>query len=236
MDNLMTDLWLDPIPPQRREQTTAGLEAGDVVSFLVSAGSSYSLELVANNILALKERGLYEPALHEAVTATSTNNATWPMTSLRELFEWADRSRLRAAGDPLPGMGPFTMYRGVAGRGPARRVRGLSWTASAQQAWWFADRYAQVCDLADPAVFCMTVPEDAVLTYSNARQEEEFLVLVPRAARPKRVAIDQVAYDRWLRERDDRCTMLRGPQPSRGSSDSGKRSHRRPLAPLLPSA
>src|SRR5215471_6491506 len=41
---------------------------------------------------------------------------------MRSLFEAADRSKLREARDPLPNTGPFTSFRGVGGRGSARRV------------------------------------------------------------------------------------------------------------------
>jgi len=67
----------------------------------------------------------------------------WPSTPMvvvnscgqdYEFFQ-ADRARLRALGDALPGPGPFTLFRGVAGRGAKRRVRGLSWINAMRPVW-----------------------------------------------------------------------------------------------------
>ncbi len=99
----------------------------------------------------------------------------------------ADRERLRAAEGPLPGPGPFTVYRGVAGRGRQRNVRGFSWTGTLDLARWFAGRAAYVFSrLADPTVFVLTVPVDAVLFYTNDRQEDEY-VLDVASLRPRRL-------------------------------------------------
>jgi hypothetical protein len=103
------------------------------------------------------------------------------------MFRVADRARLRAAGDPLPEP-PFTLYRGVAGRGPARRVRGFSWTASRERGPWFADRFTSL--LHDPAVYTITVGEESILAYVNERQEEEFIVdPLALGHRPVRVSV-----------------------------------------------
>ena len=199
----MDALWLDPIPTQFRDEVVAKfLEERDVLGLLVEAGNEYALDMIANNVQPLKALGLYEAGLVNAFTATRINNAKWSLTSLRELFGQGDRARLLAAGDPLPGPGPFTIYRGVAGKGPARRVRGLSWTASVFRAWWFADRFAQHGILSDPAVFSVAVSNDAVYAYCNERHKEEFVVLLPPTAQPRRVAVDRVEYDRWSRERE----------------------------------
>ena len=107
----------------------------------------------------------------------------------------ADSERLRACGDPLPGHGPFTIFRGVAGRGSARRVRGLSWTGSQERAEWFAQRLARI--LPNPAVFKVTVSEADVIAYVHSgkqgRGEEEFIVLLPQSSRPVRVPLLPVA-------------------------------------------
>jgi hypothetical protein len=97
---------------------------------------------------------------------------------LHRLVARANPKRLRAAGDPLPGIGPFTLNRGVAGRARGRRIHGLSWTSSQRVAAWIANRAAS-WGLPDPAVYVITVPTRAVLAYHNDRQEEEFLVRVP---------------------------------------------------------
>ncbi len=177
-------LWLEPISPDVRDRAVADLDAGDVVAFLCRAGNTYSLDLVWKNISGLQKRGVYERALIEAFTITRKNNWCWPVNTLRLMFEIADRDRLREAGEPLPGSGPFTLYRGVAGRGRARRVRGLSWTADLEKACLFANRLPS---LADPRVFQVTVDAEDVLAYSNGREEQEFIVLLPDSARPQRI-------------------------------------------------
>jgi hypothetical protein len=122
---------------------------------------------------ALRERGLYEPALLYAFMTPKINNCGWPVSRLRELLGNADRDRLRQAGADLPGAGPFTLFRGVAGRGTQRRVRGLSWTLSFEKARWFATRYDW---LPQPAVYHVVIDAEDVLAYVTDRNEEEFLV------------------------------------------------------------
>lgn len=181
-------LWLDPIPSMLREQAVADLEAGDVAGFLFAASNRDSLDLVAYNARALRKRGLYEAGLLDAFTASRTNNFHYSVGGLKLLFASADRAKLRANGDPLPSDGPFTLYRGVAGRASARRVRGLSWTSSLETAQWFAGRFASL--LADPAVYQITVDAEHVLAYlhEKGRDEHEFIVLLPQGTRPKRVS------------------------------------------------
>lgn len=178
-------MWLDPILANLRGRAAAALDAGDVDGFLGLASNEHRLALVAYNQSVL-QGGLYERALLGAFIETRTNNAGWSVPALRDLFATADRERLRAAGDPLPGAGPFTVYRGVAGRGRARRVRGLSWTTSQERAQWFAARFAALA-LADPAVYQVVIIEGDVLAYVNDRQEEEFVILLPPSARPARL-------------------------------------------------
>ena len=182
-------LWLEPIPPELRDRAVAALDEGDAIGFLIKASNEWGLNLVYMNQGVLLKRGIYESALLSAFIDTRTSNHGWPLNTLRLLFEIADRDRLRAAGDPLPGAGPFTIFRGVAGRGRARRVRGFSWTASREKAEWFAERFAkELPELSvDPAVFQVTVGVDDVLAYSNERKEQEFIVLLPDSAKPVRV-------------------------------------------------
>jgi hypothetical protein len=156
-----------------------------------------SLDLVRDNATLLQRRGLYERALLRAFI--DTNHATFSLSDLRQLFETADRARLRAAGDPLPGSGPFTLYRGVAGQEPHRRVRGLSWTSTLDQARWFAQQHAlreaewitspdEWITSPDPGVYQVTIDDRHVLAYTNAHKEEgEFIVILPTAVKAKRV-------------------------------------------------
>jgi len=97
--------------------------------------------------------------LLDAFISTRSNNRNFGLENVRWMFERADRRRLREAGEVLPGHGPFTLYRGVAGVGRARHVRGLSWTDSLECAKWFAQRFG----LQKPAVYRVMVNSSDVL-------------------------------------------------------------------------
>src|SRR5262249_51087973 len=154
------------------DRARGAFDAGDAVGFLCSTDSHRGLQLVWDNVNVLREAGLYEPALLHAFTMTNSNHAHWPFDLIEAMFRLADREQLRAAGDPLPGPGPFTLCRGVAGHGRRRRLRGFSWTDDVFQAAWFATRFG----LVHPVVLTVTVEADAVLSYVNDRQEREFVV------------------------------------------------------------
>jgi hypothetical protein len=177
-------LWLDPIPDSLRAEAVAAIERGDCLGFLIKADNVYALDLVYFNARAFQALGIYEPALLHAFTVTRTNNRRWPLRELKAMFDEADRGRLRAAGSPLPSKGPYTLYRGVAGHGAQRRIRGFSWTCCFDRAAWFARRFATF--LHDPAVYRVTVSEDDVLAYIDDRNEQEFIVSLPLSARPIR--------------------------------------------------
>jgi hypothetical protein len=171
----------------------AGLQGRRSSSRGGSTRSTLSIQLIQENVSVLRARGVYERALLRAFIETA--HAMTSLPDLKRLFEAADRRRLRSAGDPIPGPGPFTLYRGVAGLEPHRRVRGLSWTRAIDQARWFAAergcREAEWTSCPDPAVYRVTVDERHVLAYSNAEEEDEFIVLLPDGMAPERVAEEE---------------------------------------------
>ena len=148
-----------------------------------------SLELVRNNAETLRARGLFERALLAAFI--ETNHVDWSFLDLKNLFKAANPERLRAADDPLPGPKPFALYRGMAGKGRRRRIRGLSWTSAIDQARWFAQerarRESQLIMSPDPGVYRVVVIEPRVLTYLKRKEEQEFIVLLQAEDRVKRV-------------------------------------------------
>lgn len=209
---------LDLIAPSLRDLALRSLEEGDVLGFLIRAahGNTEWLTIVAANATAFLARGLYEPALLHAWEATRTNHAHVSATDLRTLFAWADKSRLRAHSDPLPGPGPFTVYRGVAGNGLRRRHRGMSWTVAFDCAAWFARRYS----LPNPAVLRVDVEARDVLVYLSGRGEQEFVVDLPPGKRPTIQTRDsaeiETAAARWAakirKDREDRSKKATGRQ------------------------
>jgi hypothetical protein len=181
---------LDPIPIEHRHQAWNALAEGNVRAFIFHGQGSGGLWLVWLNAGLLLRLGGYELALLDAYTDGRSNHRDWSLRQLHQLFGLADRAKLRAAGEPLPGPGPYTLYRGVAGPARHRRVRGYSWTATFEKAQWFAHRYASgvLQMLTEPQVYRLVVPERAILAYINERKEQEFLVQVPSRLRPERCA------------------------------------------------
>jgi len=133
------------------------------------------IALVFDNYPAFMAWGQYEAALVHALTAPRVNNRhNLPVLPL--LLQLADVAKLRAAGDALPVELPHVVYRGVAGRGAARRVRGYSWTLDLDRAKWFATRL----DLHDPAVFAVEATEETLAFYTDGRNEQECFLVLPR--------------------------------------------------------
>jgi len=177
--------YLKDIPSSLHHLAYEALNERDSLGFLCRASNELGLWIVWNNLQLLQSLGMYEESLLIAVTATRTNNHYFPLYILKYLFEEGDRQRFRDAGDPLVGPGPYTLYRGVGGSGPARRVRGLSWTSSLDQAQWFAAR-AFDYDLNDPAVYQVQVHESSVWAFWDERKEEEFIIDIPKQMNPIR--------------------------------------------------
>ena len=148
------------------------------VMFLAEAHAG-PLALVVDTSPVLHALGIYEVCLLDAlISGRSTSYWGWDLGLLQDLVRMADPAKLRAASDPFPTQPTYTLYRGVAGAGRARRSRGLSWTGSLEKAWWFAQRQRHL-HLADPAVYTAQVPAKYVFAYTNARKEDEYLLLLP---------------------------------------------------------
>jgi len=184
---LMGDIPLSELPPDIAARARKGNKvmsasaraafvAGDPETLLCSFSNEEGLGIVSDNSKALRDRGIYERALVRAYTATRTNWSMWSIEDLGCLLAKADKEKLRAAGDPIPEGESFTLYRGVAGSGEHRKEAGLSWTRSADQAAWFAERGADG-ELEDPAVYVTEAPRDAIAFYSGEREEDDFILI-----------------------------------------------------------
>jgi hypothetical protein len=159
-------------------------EKGDIIIAMVFLPNTQHLNFVFDNLNPLREIGKYEEALLHAYIAPRTNFADWPFSDIRFLFDNADPDKLRVEGDSIPDQKEFTLYRGVSGKGRARRVNGYSWTESPNIAAWFAMRFA---DLEDPAVFKITVPREQILACSHDKNEKEYILKLPLPKRPRRL-------------------------------------------------
>lgn len=169
----------------------AAADAGDVDTLLAMLDNTTELAFVVDNIAWLKALGKYERALLSAYVDTKTNFSRWQVSVLKHLFAMADRPALLDAGDPLPGPGPFTVFRGVAGHGARRRLRSISWTADMEKAVWFAKRSAMMGSLPLPAVYETTVPVERVFAFYNGREEREFLCDIDAGSKLRRVWVER---------------------------------------------
>ncbi len=185
--NLVRCLWLNPISPNLRRLAVEDLWRGNIVGFLCKAGNEHGIALVWHNREMLRRLDVYESALLGAFTGTRATNANYPLRMLKYMLNDAVRGKLRLCGDQLPGPGPFTVYRGVSGRGAARRVRGIHWSNGLEAACWFAMR--PIYGRENPAIFRAVVNTDEVLVYTDERQEKEFLVLLAARNRPQPVRL-----------------------------------------------
>ena len=183
----MNRLDLSLISPNLRDLAMKEFENRHAFGLLVLMPNTDNMAFVVDNRFQLQNAGIYELALTYAYTASRTNNRNISFPLLKSLFNSANREKLLAAGDPLPSGKRFTLYRGVAGRGAARRVKGFSWTRDLEQAIWFAKRFAPA---GDPAVFTAEAARSEVYFYTNERQEDEFVFLAKEA---KRVRVEALA-------------------------------------------
>jgi hypothetical protein len=173
------------IPEVFREGAEQAWMQRDVAQILCYIDNLDCLAFVVDNLRSLKIAGLYEEALLDAYFITRVNHHRWELGALQMIFEVADRKVMLGLCEDIPTPLPCTIYRGVSGRGRNRRVRGLSWTLDFEQAKWFATRYKE---LPSPAVYQYTVKDDRyIYAYSNDRQEQEVVCLLPRHAKPKLV-------------------------------------------------
>ncbi|SRR6266496_1225671 len=141
------------------------------------ASTDEVLDIVLDNWRVLKKAGLLEEAFIEAWSTQKWGTMNWTRPFTRAVFAHLDRAALLKAGDPLPPGDSFTVYRGVAGTGARRCVRGYSWTGDESIAKDFAAVRAQRFGLPNPAVYRAIIARKDVLAYIDAsgRNEKEFL-------------------------------------------------------------
>jgi hypothetical protein len=158
---------------------------GYVWDILINMSSREWMAYATEYMDELIDEGVYEKFLLEAYTGCSLNYHNWDIHELQWMFEMAERDKLLQTGDSLPGPGPFTIYRGVAGVGSERKVRGISWTGNFEKALWFARRFEIILD--KPMVYETVVQREQILAYVNSRNEREFLCILPKTHKIKRV-------------------------------------------------
>jgi len=202
MPNRELDLTL--IPEGLRDLVERDVEERDAIGLVHKAGGA-ALAFVFDNRLVLIDLGMFERALVTAFTACRMNNHVWHATDIERLFNKCDREKLWAVGTEPPPGDRWVVYRGVAGSRGQRKVRGLSWTSSRDQACWWATRFG----LPDPAVYSATVARQEVYCYTDDRREAEFICRPKRCSRVDLSADDIRLGAKRESDRRDRVDALR---------------------------
>lgn len=164
-------LRLGMIEPVCRDGAREAFIAGNADFFASSGYSSGAmLELVAVNRKLLKVRDIYEATIVSAVSGCKTNHRHSGIDSLALLLI-ADKTKLRAASDPLPGDGPFTIFRGTSRDEAASKECGISWTLSRDVACKFACAWHGE----NGVVLRSEVAESEVFFFTDQRSEQEMI-------------------------------------------------------------
>ncbi len=216
---LQTQLNVMAVEPFLVEQAVKAFEDGNVAGLLGSCGGS-QLAFVADNFPLLRHRGIYEECLLRAFTRARINNHQWQPQVLQILFDYADREKLRAAGQPIPDEPVFRVYRGIAGIRD-RHPRGFSWSLSKDVACWYATRLG----LQRPGVLVSQVKNEAILAFTDSRNEKEVLCRPAKYQEVKMIvaAMEEGAarHQETMRERyEDRKKRLFARLPTESAESS----------------
>src|SRR6266446_6509327 len=76
-------------------------------------GDELTVLEVSNNAAELMRAGVFERCFAQSLVRTWMGNGSVDTSRLKFLLRCADRKKLQALADPLPGPGPFTIWRGV---------------------------------------------------------------------------------------------------------------------------
>jgi len=162
-------LRLKGVPKPFWGQARKALANSNVLGFFSSAPSDVSMYLLLRNWDWFAIRGLAEKALIEAWSNQKRTYAYSP--HMPRLLDMVDRTRLLAAGDPLPEGETFILYRGVSGDGDPY---GASWTINLEVARFFAS----IPHWGSGTIYAITVPRSDIYAYLHdcGRTESEALL------------------------------------------------------------
>ena len=167
------EVYLDTIHPLLLNKMIDALKEKNVLEILGCMEHDERIFFTADNMKMLKNLRIYEKALLNSCQNMETGVPPIRKKNsnshfLKALFFSADREELIKKGDPLPiEQETYTLYRGVAGNGSARRKRDLSWTSSFDVAKW----QAKQLESSKPMVYMAQVPRENIFFYINAKEE-----------------------------------------------------------------
>lgn len=183
----MIQLNEEQLDKYRKEQIEKHWKERDVTAIFSYMRNSACINYVYDNLARFNEIGKYEEALLEAYQETWFNYSHYNKYFLRFLFRIADPDKLRLAGDPIPKCDSVILYRGISGRGSARRVSGISWTKSLNVAAWFAYHHFDWEYFENPTVYKIKVDPKYIIAALDGRDEKECLLLPPLPVKPRKV-------------------------------------------------
>ena len=148
--------WIDHIPPHN------------------------ALPFALMNPAHLLAAGLYEKLLYFGYISVEPYILNLPPNELLlPALDYGSRETLLKAGDPLPGPGPFVLYRGIPDPLFEKEMLARpSWTASPEVAAWFAVFETKYVRVKCPVVYRRVVDASDVYFYCNERNEQEFVIKV----------------------------------------------------------
>ncbi len=131
---------------------------------------------IENNIERLYESGQLENIIVHFYTMLHFPVRSYDLETWVNLFDWCNRDRLLAAGDPLPPEvgNKFMVYRGQ----DIHEELGLSWTLSKSKAEWFVERHKSLLgsNTGDFGVMELEVTAGDIFFYFNEREEQEVVM------------------------------------------------------------
>ena len=176
----------------RKQKALKALEDNGTYSevFFRHLGNHESLEFFIENYELIKKSSFYEQALFDSYVGVNMNMVAKVITVDKIVFclDLADKAKLRAVGDELQQNGAIQVYRGVKDYRNKRSIRRISWTLDKNIAIAFAKNIGRPNRYPSdkPAVFSLTVPQNAIYFYTNIREEEE-VVLDPKKCGPSKL-------------------------------------------------
>jgi hypothetical protein len=165
---------------ETREDIKAAIKAfekiGDLSSIFLWLGLRRQLPFVVDNYRPLVEKGILEEALVRAFSGARFNNSNIQQSTIDFMLYQADKEKMLSLGLLPEEKDTYTLYRGISGKGAARRKYGHSWTGTLDIAIWFAKRLS----FDKPIVYRAEVPKDCICFYIDDRNEDEYVCLIPR--------------------------------------------------------
>ena len=189
---MYSENWKDIVSVPLQDRAQEALDNCDIESFIHYTDNQNCLRLLATVLDRTIDCDKLEAAFIDAFTSTRTNNYR-EFETIESILDFTDLDRLREQGDELPQQDEYRLYRGISGNQTPEIINGYSWTSNFELAHWFAMRF---CEFGSPSVYTTTVRKDAILFYTNQREEDEFVLNPKKFDAEFLTMADQVIADK----------------------------------------